>query len=58
MWQSLDITGLTVKEETLENLFMRGVVVMRLAWLEVLLNCDITILTHEKPFFATMECFS
>ncbi|XP_028403724.1 S-phase kinase-associated protein 2-like [Dendronephthya gigantea] len=36
MWQSLDITGLTIKEEILQNLFIRGVVVMRLAWLDVL----------------------
>ncbi|CAB4004719.1 S-phase kinase-associated 2 isoform X2, partial [Paramuricea clavata] len=36
LWQSLDLTGLTLREDVLQHLFMRGVVVMRLAWLEVL----------------------
>ena len=41
----MDLTGLTLREDVLQHLFMRGVVVMRLAWLEVLIN----MLIETKP---------
>ncbi|XP_046865075.1 S-phase kinase-associated protein 2-like [Xenia sp. Carnegie-2017] len=41
LWQSLNLSEFTVDENVLKQLFNRGVVVMRLAWLKVLPLTDV-----------------